>query len=579
MTSPSITLAKRELEDIVSASVYSWSNDRSAVPSPGSLDVFSQRLASDSALRVHLGCSLPSIWPALGRVWSAADASVTADDSEDIAETESAIVSAGKFTRNLVAGVPSNQERVFEMEPHMRRILRHYTSWTFEGQEGAVLVTRILVQAISNIVTDNDNLRTKLWSSYLSVPEEQSILIRLLASKDTRTLLSSVILILNCTHGSNEKMSSFSSTATGYRILVTILDRLEKCLDAPETTEEGKVFELGYTLLSNTFAAGFFPDFYRRLAIKGELVSPPQTTLLKLMDSYLQGSLSPTPAHGGLSRASKKELGCILADLFFSYSAFLHKAIRQFTGEVEDNNQSVGDSELPGASSSPLLPSTSLDLHMPAVCAALVLVVQCIISMSLSEDVEVNVSPEPEQEHGSDSERSTPKFNLKSFLLSVTSPDSKEGLIECLIDDLRQLEAFLPRIQFGKNVDDARGAADADLSETSDNTLGDAASTGADVDTKGFAYLKRDLVRLLGILCHENRDAQGRVRRCGGITVVMNLCTVDERNPYLREHAIFTLRNLLHKNAENQAVVNEIQPMEAWGESGILHDTPAAVGR
>lgn len=42
--------------------------------------------------------------------------------------------------------------------------------------------------------------------------------------------------------------SSFSSTATGYRILVTILDRLEKYLDAPETAEEGKVFELGYEL-------------------------------------------------------------------------------------------------------------------------------------------------------------------------------------------------------------------------------------------------------------------------------------------------------------------------------------------
>lgn len=164
-------------------------------------------------------------------------------------------------------------------------------------------------------------------------------------------------------------------------------------------------------------------------------MSPPQTTLLKLMDSYLQGSLSPTPAHGGLSKTSNKELGYIFADLFFSYSAFLHKAIRQFTGDVEDNNQSVGDSELPGASSSPLLASTALDLHMPAVCAALVLVVQCIVSMSLSEDVEVNVSPEPEQEHGSDSERSTPKSNLKSFLLSVTSPDSKEGLIECLIGE------------------------------------------------------------------------------------------------------------------------------------------------
>ena len=50
-------------------------------------------------------------------------------------------------------------------------------------------------------------------------------------------------------------------------------------------------------------------------------------------------------------------------------------------------------------------------------------------------------------------------------------------------------------------------------------------------DVPGFSYLKRDLVRLLGILCNEARAVQDRVRECGGIPVVMNLCVVDERNP------------------------------------------------
>lgn len=100
-----------------------------------------------------------------------------------------------------------------------------------------------------------------------------------------------------------------------------------------------------------------------------------------------------------------------------------------------------------------------------------------------------------------------------------------------MADDLRQLDAFLPRIQFGKVVNAARGDPNAGLPQASDNALGGGASKGSDVDTKGFAYLKRDLVRLLGIVCHENQHAQDRVRMCGGITVVMNLCVVDERNP------------------------------------------------
>ena len=50
-------------------------------------------------------------------------------------------------------------------------------------------------------------------------------------------------------------------------------------------------------------------------------------------------------------------------------------------------------------------------------------------------------------------------------------------------------------------------------------------------EDRGFAYLKRDIVRLLGILCYENRPVQDRIRACGGIPIVMNLCVTDERNP------------------------------------------------
>ena len=80
-------------------------------------------------------------------------------------------------------------------------------------------------------------------------------------------------------------------------------------------------------------------------------------------------------------------------------------------------------------------------------------------------------------------------------------------------DLLRLLDVFLPRINFGKPV-------------------GQSATNGAPPpDNPGFFYLKRDLVRLLGVLVHRNRAVQDRVRECGGIQIVMNLCVVDERNP------------------------------------------------
>jgi len=84
---------------------------------------------------------------------------------------------------------------------------------------------------------------------------------------------------------------------------------------------------------------------------------------------------------------------------------------------------------------------------------------------------------------------------------------------------------------------------------------------------------------LLGILCHGVKAVQDRARTCGGIPVVMNLCVIDERNPYLREHAIFTLSCLLKDNWENQAVVDAIKPSREWDESGVLKDTTGSVRR
>lgn len=47
----------------------------------------------------------------------------------------------------------------------------------------------------------------------------------------------------------------------------------------------------------------------------------------------------------------------------------------------------------------------------------------------------------------------------------------------------------------------------------------------------------------------------------------------------LREHAIFTLRNLLHGNSDNQALVNEIQPVNEWDADGMLQSRPGAAQR
>lgn len=110
-------------------------------------------------------------------------------------------------------------------------------------------------------------------------------------------------------------------------------------------------------------------------------------------------------------------------------------------------------------------------------------------------------------------------------------------------------------------------------------------------DPTGFAYVKRDIVRVLGTLCHGDRIVQDRIRMCGGVEVILNHCVVDERNPCtwldnvclgegsadivrtdLREHAIFALRNLLQNNSDNQAIVENLKPLRDFDVDGVLRN-------
>jgi ataxin-10 len=81
------------------------------------------------------------------------------------------------------------------VEPALRRVLHLYSSWSaFQVTDcespfcnthinsnlmlssTAFPATRMAVQALSNIVTTNEDLTSRLWNTYLTLPEEQAIL-------------------------------------------------------------------------------------------------------------------------------------------------------------------------------------------------------------------------------------------------------------------------------------------------------------------------------------------------------------------------------------------------------------------
>ncbi|KAI0084463.1 spinocerebellar ataxia type 10 protein domain-containing protein [Irpex rosettiformis] len=396
-------------------------------------------------------------------------------------------LSLAKFTRNLVAAVPENQSQAYENEPSIRQLLRHYTSYTEISKGESYTATRILTQTLANIVTSNEDLIEKLWNSYLR---------RVISTPDAGTALASFVLILNCLHGSLPRMAFLTTSLSGPRLCITYLDRMASLFDAADGESTG-AFEIGYRIFSDWVEGDLIPAIYTRIGIAEEVVTPHHTTLLKLLDAYLQPS---NRGHINASRQCLWRLCEMTTTVFFSLGDYTQQSIQRALGSYKTQQLE------------------ELDLLLPKVCEALVLVTQCLISLTLFSEEEF----------------------VFCYLCSPTYRAPSTEHVSFLPETLRLLDRFLPRIALGK------------------------VAPPPAADPKGFSYLKRDLVRLLGILVADRPAVQDRTRNCGGIPVILNLCVMDDRNPYLREHAIFALRNLLHGNLENQALVKEIQPLEDW---------------
>ncbi|EXB51226.1 hypothetical protein L484_019219 [Morus notabilis] len=73
---------------------------------------------------------------------------------------------------------------------------------------------------------------------------------------------------------------------------------------------------------------------------------------------------------------------------------------------------------------------------------------------------------------------------------------------------------------------------------------------------KGF---RRDIVAVIGNCSYGRKQVQDEIRQKNGILLLLQQCVTDEDNPFLREWGIWSVRNLLEGNEENQRVVAELE--------------------
>uniref|UniRef100_A0A3Q0RP21 Ataxin-10 n=1 Tax=Amphilophus citrinellus TaxID=61819 RepID=A0A3Q0RP21_AMPCI len=70
---------------------------------------------------------------------------------------------------------------------------------------------------------------------------------------------------------------------------------------------------------------------------------------------------------------------------------------------------------------------------------------------------------------------------------------------------------------------------------------------------------KAHLIRLIGNLCHSNTNNQNKVRELEGIPLILDNCNIDSNNPFISQWAIFTIRNLLEHNSDNQTLIASLE--------------------
>lgn len=174
-----------------------------------------------------------------------------------------------------------------------------------------------------------------------------------------------------------------------------------------------------------------------------EIITPHQTTLLKIIDSYLQSNQSsPQTSIKPETLYIHSSLTPMLTRCFLSLSRYAQDSIRRSLGlsvTVVDDSHS-GESERhrvtsegslspppvtrPAAGSQEVQDQSlqSLDVMLPKVCEALVLVTQCMVTIAIEAEEYVD---QPEENN--------PKANVRNYFIEARPLGV--GVVESLIGE------------------------------------------------------------------------------------------------------------------------------------------------
>ncbi|KAG0049655.1 hypothetical protein BGZ83_005516 [Gryganskiella cystojenkinii] len=588
------------LQDILSGSTRTDSR----------LEAVAKRLQTDADFRVEIG-DVESIWTDLSDIF--ANVAVNGLNPDQVEQ----LMILFRTVRNSVAGVPSNQDRArIANIPQRIQDVVSQAAHTHYGNMEYMTILRAGVQALSNLLTGNDASKDSIWrsllvespsascdSNLLSVlPSDHYLPCSTLAAiGDETILLSTVMLCYNCIYQSPERSQILLSTSSGRRLIRQLIVESQ----ASSGQEERKSFEMIYTFFDHLIDESNFHRLFEaaseneededhRIRYHGDDSHKAEARDVESSISNLQGLKieeirDDEDDHAYKSgKGEQRHLTCIVSE-----QVTLLKLIDSRIFTHHRRHQDLSQSSESFARDQPG-PAISLDtvrfltkifadiseltigilqtLDKPGVgqhgveelsnlSEAVTLLLGCFSHLSLYEDGQIEQTS-LDANHGDHAEGiegpgkliTTPEWFKAQHLAMVQG-----NLVENAIELLRQADVSLVRVTKPAT---AKPEASDGMTANSDSTL--LSNTSTEKGSQSFfSGLKRDIVRVVGNLSYCSRNVQDRIRGCNGLIVMLSQCNIDDANPYLREYAILAMKNILAGNAENQALIEELQPIEA----------------
>ncbi|GFZ49470.1 hypothetical protein JCM24511_07590 [Saitozyma sp. JCM 24511] len=491
--------------------------------------------------------SFHDVWQRFERQWSAlADSfgahgtSVASEDSRILLATALA-----KLERNLVAGIPEHQAQTVKHEPEIRRLIFNVTSFARIEDNHFYTLHAVLTQLLSNLISPTsgnpgaDRIAEDKLALYLSGNREDDVIIRLLDSVDPKTNVATLHLINNVTRNSRPRLVQMLD-GPGLRWVSKILGLMDDWHEA----HDGR-FELACGLINSFIDQSLQSQLFACLSSPNEPISPSQTTLLKLLDSHLSDSTS----HMRSSSSVPNYMDNMEVDDPTHPNRFLIPVFHLLSAYAMTSMSHVPD-----------------DARLPKVFEGLVLVCEALSSIGLK------VQGEKDLQVG-DIGRGAEEGSDGDLIQEMKDPEDGTGLIKPIIESIRSLDDFAPRVNPRASANNGNSNGNGNGSMTPNRPV------PPPDQARPLAQLKRNLVQLLGILSFEDIAVGDQVREHGGIQLLLSLTEVDETNPYLREHALFAVRNLMLGNPANQAIIGEMDPVGVLSETGELLPVPERMKR